>query len=50
VAQRLKELEEAARSSENLMPHILSAAESNATLGEISDAMRHVFGEYRDSH
>jgi len=50
VAQRLKDVEAAAKSSENLMPHILSAAESNATLGEISDAMRRVFGEYRDAH
>lgn len=37
---------QAARDGENLMPHIIHAVESLATLGEISDAMRSVFGEY----
>jgi methylmalonyl-CoA mutase N-terminal domain/subunit len=31
----------------NLMPTILAAAESYATLGEIADTMRNVFGEYK---
>ncbi|MEI8134175.1 MAG: methylmalonyl-CoA mutase family protein [bacterium] len=39
-------VEEIARSGENLMPHILNAIERKATLGEISDAMRKVFGEF----
>ena len=41
-------LENAARSSDNLMPHILACAEAYATVGEISDRLRVVFGEYRE--
>ncbi|HEY4089528.1 MAG TPA: methylmalonyl-CoA mutase family protein [Bryobacteraceae bacterium] len=44
----LEALESAARGSENLMPRIVAAAEASATVGEISDALRRVFGEYRD--
>jgi methylmalonyl-CoA mutase N-terminal domain/subunit len=45
----LKELEAAARGAENLMPRILAAAEAYATVGEISDTLRVVFGEYREA-
>ncbi len=45
----LRQLEAAARDGENLMPRILAAAERYATLGEISDALRRVFGEYREA-
>ena len=45
----LEEVQEAARSGANLMPKILDAVESYATVGEISDAMRKVFGEYRET-
>jgi len=45
VTSALSALEAAARGSENLMPRILAAVEAYATLGEISDTMRHVFGE-----
>jgi len=45
----LKALEEAARSGANVMPRIVAAVEAYATVGEISDAMRHVFGEYREA-
>ena len=38
-----------ARGTENLMPLILAAVKAHATLGEISDAMRDVFGEYRET-
>jgi methylmalonyl-CoA mutase N-terminal domain/subunit len=31
------------------MPCILAAVEASATVGEISDAMRHVFGEYKEA-
>src|SRR5438128_593011 len=44
----VKRVEDAARSGENLMPRILAAVEAYATVGEISDAMRRVFGEYRE--
>lgn len=40
----------AAKGSGNLMPPIVEAVKSNATLGEIADALRDVFGEYRASH
>ena len=43
------QVERRARSGENLMPAILDAVEHCATLGEISDAMRSVFGEYTES-
>ena len=38
----------AARSTDNLVPPIVEAVERRATLGEISDALRAVFGEYHD--
>ena len=41
--------EGAARVDENLVPLILEAAKVRATLGEISDAMRAVFGEHREN-
>ena len=48
VMARLGALEEAARSSDNLMPKIMAACEALATVGEISDRLRKVFGEYRE--
>lgn len=41
-----KSLKEAATGDDNLMPYIIDAAKSGATLGEISDTLRQVFGEY----
>lgn len=46
VKKALSELETAARNTGNLMPFILSAVEVYATLGEIADVLRNVFGEY----
>ncbi|MGB0034536.1 MAG: methylmalonyl-CoA mutase family protein [Candidatus Acidiferrales bacterium] len=45
----LEEVERRARGKENLMPAILAAVESYATVGEISDALRRAFGEYQES-
>jgi len=45
----IRAVEETARSGDNLMPRILTAVEANATVGEISDAMRHVYGEYKEA-
>jgi methylmalonyl-CoA mutase N-terminal domain/subunit len=45
----LRRVGEAARDGSNLMPHILNAVESDATVGEIADTLRSVFGEYRES-
>jgi methylmalonyl-CoA mutase N-terminal domain/subunit len=45
----LRQVEDAARSGENLMPRIIHAVESYCTVGEISDAMRRIFGEYQET-
>jgi methylmalonyl-CoA mutase N-terminal domain/subunit len=45
----LDELARRAASSENLVPAILTAVESHATVGEISDTLRTQFGEYQES-
>jgi methylmalonyl-CoA mutase, N-terminal domain len=47
--QALAELGRRAATGGNLLPAILDAVESYATVGEISDALRRVFGEYRES-
>jgi methylmalonyl-CoA mutase, N-terminal domain len=39
----------AARGTDNLLPPIIRAVEAKATVGEIADAMRSVFGEHRES-
>src|ERR1700739_4008133 len=48
VARRLGALRKAAQGSENLMPFIYDAVKSYATLGEICDAMREVFGPHEE--
>jgi methylmalonyl-CoA mutase N-terminal domain/subunit len=45
----IQRIEESARSGTNLMPHIIHAVESLCTVGEISDALRRVFGEYHET-
>ncbi len=45
----LAALQDAASGAENLMPRILAAVESKATLGEIADSLRAVYGEYQES-
>ena len=45
----LKQVEDAAVSGENLMPRIINAIERYATVGEISDTLRKVFGEYKET-
>ena len=47
VSNALNSIREAATGSENLMPHVLHAVEQYCTLGEISDVLRGVFGEFR---
>lgn len=46
VSQILAKLEQQAKDGTNLMPAIIEAAEQYATLGEIADVFRKVFGEY----
>ena len=47
TTRKLDLLEQAARDSANLMPYIFDAVGAYATLGEISDRLRAVFGEYQ---
>jgi methylmalonyl-CoA mutase N-terminal domain/subunit len=49
VQSTLAELQRRAATSENLLPAILAAVEAYATVGEISDALRRLFGEYQES-
>ena len=44
----LRAIEKAAEGDENLMPHFIEAAKAKATLGEMCDVLRGVFGEYRE--
>jgi len=48
VARQLAALRKASKTNENLMPFILDAVKSYATLGEICDAMRDTFGTYEE--
>ena len=45
----LNKLEQAATTTENLLPRILECVESYATVGEISNRLRRVWGEYRET-
>lgn len=47
VRSSLDAIRRVARSTENLMPAIIDAVKAEATIGEICDALREVFGEYR---
>jgi methylmalonyl-CoA mutase, N-terminal domain len=46
VEETLKRLQSTAESAQNLIPSILAAVEAYATIGEISDTLRKVWGEY----
>jgi methylmalonyl-CoA mutase N-terminal domain/subunit len=48
VERRLSALRKAAAGSDNLMPHLYDAVKAYATLGEICDALREVFGIYEE--
>lgn len=48
VRKKLDELKRASENGQNLMPHILEAVKAYATLQEICDVWRGIFGEYRD--
>jgi len=48
VEKTLKSLSQAASSGENVMPSIVEAVKAYATIGEICDVMREVFGEHRE--
>jgi methylmalonyl-CoA mutase N-terminal domain/subunit len=44
----MEAVERTARTSDNLVPPVIAAVEAHATLGEIADALRRVFGEHRE--
>lgn len=48
VLAKLNELKNIATTNENIMPAIIEAVKATATLGEISDALREVFGEFKE--
>src|SRR5258706_29856 len=48
VKRTLEALGDAAGGSEKLMPYILDAVRAYATLGEMCDTLRHVWGEYEE--
>ena len=47
--QALEMIERAAKGKDNLMPHVVAAVKAYATVGEISDVLRGVFGEHVES-
>ncbi|MEA2680990.1 MAG: methylmalonyl-CoA mutase, N-terminal domain, partial [Candidatus Binataceae bacterium] len=47
ATRAIARVEQVARDGSNLMPPIIDAVRAYATLGEIADAMRRVFGEYK---
>jgi len=49
VKEKLQALKKAAEGNDNTMPYILEAVKAYATLGEICDILREVFGEYQQS-
>jgi methylmalonyl-CoA mutase, N-terminal domain len=49
VARKLAALRKAAQGTENLMPHIYAAVKAYATLGEICDSLRDVFGTHEET-
>jgi len=49
VGEKLKAITDASRTKDNLMPLIIDAAQSHATLGELVTSMRVVFGEWQET-
>ncbi len=49
VSKYCEQISQAATNKENLMPLFVEAVKNNVTLGEISDSLRRVFGQYRES-
>jgi methylmalonyl-CoA mutase, N-terminal domain len=49
VTNSLSKLEQAARGSDNVLPHILHSIKSLCTMGEVADTLRGVFGRYKEA-
>ena len=50
MAAVLEKVRDTAKSDNNIMPALIEAVEAYATVGEISDVLREVFGEYREAN
>ena len=50
VTRVLSQLRERAAADENLVPFLVEAVENYATIGEICDVFRDVFGEHNETH
>jgi len=50
VSDALAKLKNACKSEANIMPLVIEAVKSYATIGEISDIFRSEFGEYHGTH
>jgi methylmalonyl-CoA mutase N-terminal domain/subunit len=48
VKESLKALEKASKGTENVMPYLVDCCKCYATVGEMANVFRHVFGEYRE--
>jgi methylmalonyl-CoA mutase N-terminal domain/subunit len=48
VTETLAQVERAARDGANVVPPVIAAVKAYATLGEVSDVLRKVFGTYRE--
>lgn len=48
-AAALERVERAARGTDNVVPHLLDAVKAYATVGEIADVLRHVWGEHSEA-
>jgi methylmalonyl-CoA mutase N-terminal domain/subunit len=48
VKSTLSDLKKAAQDDRNLMPYLLKCVKTYATLGEIMDALKNVYGEYEE--
>ena len=49
IKEKLNSLHKNAKGSQNLIPSIIECVKSNCTIGEISDQLRHTFGEYQSN-
>jgi methylmalonyl-CoA mutase N-terminal domain/subunit len=49
VTEAFKNVKKVAKSNKNIMPALIEAVKTYATIGEISDVLREVFGEYKDN-
>ena len=49
VKEKLENLKNAAEGKDNLIPFIIDAVKTYASIGEISNTLREVFGEYKEN-